>query len=183
MNAKTGYKIELLRGVESEWRSVWCVLTKSLLPDPAVHMLSIPHVWLPLPAAFLTFWLILNKEAEMLENTSSPCGFCSCSQDLGNAFLKGVQDEGWNLQADCSSLQGKCCVSTTWPVCLSEHVPTQAKSDHPARPLCDCRAGGSLCSWLLARCSDSPATSLRRGTCPSLNSPSGRFSGLLPSHF
>lgn len=90
-------------------------------------MPSIPDVWPLLPPAFLTCWLVLNKEAERLENTSSPFGFCSCPQDLGNAFLKGVQDEGRNLQADCPSLRSKRCASTTWPVCLSEHVPTPSQ--------------------------------------------------------
>lgn len=48
------------------------------------------------------------------------------------------------------------------------------------------RPGNSLCnSWLLAKGSNGPATSLEKGVrlCPPLNSPSGRFSGLIPSHF
>lgn len=185
MNAKTGYKTELPRGVESEWQSVRCVLTKPLLPDTAVHMPSIPRGMASVAPAFITCWLILNKEAERLENTSSPFGFCSCPQDLGNAFLQGVQDEGRKLQADCPSLWGKRCASTTWPVWVwtcphpKPRVTILPGRYATAEQAAACAPG----SWPAARTAQLHHCGEGVWLCPPLNSPSGRFSGLLPSHF
>lgn len=65
-------------------------------------------------------------------------------------------------------------------------LPPRNHNACSARPCSASRPENSLCiSWLLAKGSNDPATSLEKGVwlCPSLNSPSGRFSGLLPSHF
>lgn len=65
-------------------------------------------------------------------------------------------------------------------------LPPRNHNACSARPCSTSRPENSLCiSWLLAKGSNDPATSLEKGVwlCPPLNSPSGRFSGLLPSHF
>lgn len=171
MYADTGLKESVFKGVQIDSQCLPLFVSfLAFLKSYCKYLLSIEQI-LPLRSQY---WTLFNAYGNYLEN---------CVTERQREWLSVL----WSQQAPAAQNRSSCCTSTRELVCnpLNQHPP-RASDACSARSCSTSGLGNSLCNTcFLAKGSNGPATSSRKGVwlCPPLNSPSGRFSGLLPSHF